>query len=341
MAADEEAGAKKPFGKKLSSGKLLVDDPGWLGPLNALVWASPNSMLYIMLVVGTIVWYIIKNSGRSTGSFLGAALVELLLSTDNICLFHQIFEHFRVPREVRPGLLFVGTPFMMLMRYLLFFAMKGIYESIRPMMFAIGLFCAYQGGIVLWLTMTGQSEDEEDFDAESSGVVMWFKKIMGDRLMTKYKGSAFWVVMDGVAKFTPMFLVLIAVEITDVAFCVDGVSTIFMVDHEHISTIFIGDIVAAVMVRALYPQLAGTVELFPDLNYAVAVVLLLVGGDMCAGVLGYDLPPGILALSMAVLFALGMISSVLRGVCRVAEAKKDEATANAEEHQQSYGAVGK
>ena len=56
MAADEEAGAKKPFGKKLSSGKLLVDDPGWLGPLNALVWASPNSMLYIMLVVGTIVW---------------------------------------------------------------------------------------------------------------------------------------------------------------------------------------------------------------------------------------------------------------------------------------------
>jgi predicted tellurium resistance membrane protein TerC len=85
-------------------------------------------------------------------------LVELLLSTDNICLFHQIFEHFRVPREVRPGLLFVGTPFMMLMRYLLFFAMKGIYESIRPMMFAIGLFCAYQGGIVLWLTMTGQSE---------------------------------------------------------------------------------------------------------------------------------------------------------------------------------------
>ena len=73
-------------------------------------------------------------------------------------MFHQIFEHFRVPREVRPGLLFVGTPFMMLMRYLLFFAMKGIYESIRPMMFAIGLFCAYQGGIVLWLTMTGQSE---------------------------------------------------------------------------------------------------------------------------------------------------------------------------------------
>ena len=86
---------------------------------------------------------------------------------------------------------------------------------------------------------------------------MWFKKIMGDRLMTKYKGSAFWVVMDGVAKFTPMFLVLIAVEITDVAFCVDGVSTIFMVDHEHISTIFIGDIVADDVAKDSAVQAAG------------------------------------------------------------------------------------
>ena len=43
-------------------------------------------------------------------------MVEVLLSTDNICLFHQIFEHFKVPREVRPGLLFVGTPFMVLTR---------------------------------------------------------------------------------------------------------------------------------------------------------------------------------------------------------------------------------
>ena len=57
-------------------------------------------------------------------------MVEVLLSTDNICLFHQIFEHFRVPREVRPGLLFIGTPFMVLMRFLLFFMLKGI--STKP-----------------------------------------------------------------------------------------------------------------------------------------------------------------------------------------------------------------
>jgi len=81
-------------------------------------------------------------------------------------------------------------------------------------------------------------------------------------------------------------------------------------------TLYTGDILAACMMRALYPQLAGTVELFPDLNYSVAVVLMLVGTDMCCGVLGFDFPPGALAGAMGVLFAFGMLSSVLRGTNR-------------------------
>jgi predicted tellurium resistance membrane protein TerC len=269
-------------------------------------------------------------------------VVELLLSMDNICLFHQIFEHFKVPVEVRPGLLFIGTPFMVLMRFLLFFSIKGIYNSIRPLMFTIGLFCCYQGGVVLWMTVTGMEEEEEDFDAESSTVVQWFKSLLGDKLVTKYQGSAFYLTMDGALRYTPMFLVLLAIEVTDVAFCIDGVSTIFMVDHFHVWTLFVGDVVAACVVRALYPQLAGTVELFPDLNYSVAVVLLLVGIDMCCGVFGLDFPPGWLALSMGVLFALGMLSSVLRGVCRVAEQDQDTPDAVAEkqaEKNKAYGAA--
>ena len=169
-------------------------------------------------------------------------MVEVLLSTDNICLFHQIFEHFRVPREVRPGLLFIGTPFMVLMRFLLFFMLKGIYEALRPLMFAIGLFCVYQGVVVFYMTLSGEEEDEED--PENSSIVKWFKKMLGDRLVTKYQGSAFYINMNGVGKLTPMFLCLVAIEVTDVAFCIDGVSTIFMVDHVHVMTLFVGDVVA-------------------------------------------------------------------------------------------------
>jgi len=265
---------------------------------------------------------------------VGAAIVEVLLSTDNICLFHQIFEHFRVPREVRPGLLFVGTPFMVLMRWSLFFALKGIYDSLRPLMFALGLFCAYQGLVVFYMTLMGL--EEEDEDPENSAMVIWFKKIMGDKLITKYQGSAFHVTLDGIGKYTPMFLVLMFIEVTDVAFCIDGVSTIFMVDHVHVWTLFLGDIVAACIVRALYPQLAGTVELFPDLNYSVACVLVMVGADMCCGVFGYDFPPGTLAVTMGVLFTLGMASSILRGTCRNPD-EEDEAAKNKD--QGAYGAA--
>ena len=81
------------------------------------------------------------------------------------------------------------------------------------------------------------------------------------------------------------------------------------------------------IIRALYPQLAGTVELFPDLNYSVACVLVMVGADMCYGVFGYDFPPGTLAVSMGVLFTLGMASSILRGTCRNPD-EEDEAAKN-------------
>ena len=212
------------------------------------------------------------------------------------------------------------------MRWSLLFALKGIYDSPRPLMFALGLFCAYQGLVVFYMTCMGL--EEEDEDPENSAMVIWFKKIMGDKLITKYQGSAFHVTLDGVGKYTPMFLVLMFIEVTDVAFCIDGVSTIFMVDHVHVWTLFLGDIVAACIVRALYPQLAGPVELFPDLNYSVACVLVMVGADMCCGVFGYDFPPGTLAVSMGVLFTLGMATSVLRGVCRIDDGEKDKGRAS-------------
>jgi len=312
-----------PSKKPLSTGKYLKDDPGWLGPFNSMVWQFPNSVLYITLVIGLCVFYGLRQNGYNTAPFLGAAVVEVLLSTDNICLFHQIFDHFRVPREMRPGLLFAGTPFMVLIRGLLFFALKGIYDYLKPLMLVLGAFCMWQGAYVLYQTIIG--EEEEDEDPANSTIVKWGKGCFGGRMVDKYHGSAIWVYVEGIAKITPMLLVIVVIELTDVAFCIDGVSTIFMVDHVHVSTLFFGDIVAACVVRALYPQLAGTVELFPDLNYSVACVLVLVGVDMCSGVFGHDFPPGFLALAMAVLFTLGMASSVMRGVCRKEE--KEEAAA--------------
>lgn len=66
--ADPESNKPRPIKKQLSSGKLLLDDTGWLGPLNKMVWKAPNAMLYVMLVIGTVVYFAVKQGGFSTGS---------------------------------------------------------------------------------------------------------------------------------------------------------------------------------------------------------------------------------------------------------------------------------
>ena len=66
--ADPESNKPRPIKKQLSSGKLLLDDTGWLAPLNKMVWKTPNAMLYVMLVIDTVVYFVVKQGGFSTGS---------------------------------------------------------------------------------------------------------------------------------------------------------------------------------------------------------------------------------------------------------------------------------
>ena len=293
-----------------TTGKYLKDDPGWMGSFNSMVWQSPNIILYTMLVLGTVIFCVLRQSGFSTRQYLGAAVVEMLLSTDNICLFHKILDHFRVRTEIRPGLLFVGTPLMVIIRGMLFFMLKGVYDYLKPLMLALGAFCVWQGVYLLYQTLYNMDTDNDD--PAKSSLVRWAKRALGDGMVDKYHGSAFFVYIDGALKVTPMLVVIVVIEVTDLAFCVDGVSTIFMLDHEQLYVLFIGDVVAACFVRALYPQLAGAVDLFPDLNYSVACVLVLVGLDMCCGVFAREFPPGFLAVSMALLFGAGIATSILR-----------------------------
>jgi hypothetical protein len=77
------------------------------------------------------------------------------------------------------GLLFIGSPFMLLVRGVLFFSLKGIYDYLRPLMFVIGLFCVYQGVIVFWVGLQGIEAEEED--PATSTLVIWGKRVLGAR----------------------------------------------------------------------------------------------------------------------------------------------------------------
>jgi predicted tellurium resistance membrane protein TerC len=309
------------------------DDPGWLAPFNALVFKYPTAMFLLALMAGGVVVIGLESSAMSHRSFYDAFFVEVLMSVDNVCLFLRLFDWFGVPRETRPGILLAGTPILFAIRALIFFALDEVYYKIRPLMFVVGVGIACQGLLVLRhlrlarttndtrgddeAVTTKDDEDEEDGGDGDGGeqIARACARVCGcESRMTTYDGSAFVTrTKRGVIALTPMLLCVGVVELFDGSFCVDSVSTVFELEHHHVLTLYLGNVVAACMMRALYPQLAGTVDVFPDLNYSVSAVLVMVGVDMCMGVFGRDIPSVTAACAMAGAFACGICSSVIRG----------------------------
>lgn len=302
-------------------------DRGCLGGYNDVVFRYPSfQILLCALVTGAVMgvlWDLAKGEAKKEAvltSFLGSAAVETMLSLDNLVVFHQIFNSFKVPASRRPGILLAGIPIMIAVRVSLFMSFHGIYTYMRVLFGLIGLFIMYQAVCVLYFGDDG----DDDPDLASHWFVLGFKACVGKRLSTRYEGSAF-IGRDAktaVIYFTPMIIVMMAVEVADVMFCIDGVSTIYVVGHDNLHAVILGDHCAAFLVRALYPMLQGTVDIFPDLNYAVAATLAAVGVDMIASAFGQEFPVYTLVLFMVAAFVLGITSSLARGMC--ARGARDE-----------------
>jgi predicted tellurium resistance membrane protein TerC len=146
-------------------------------------------------------------------------------------------------------------------------------------------------------------------------------------MSTKYEGSAFYArTPDGALQFTPLILVMVFIEASDLMFCIDGVSTIYVVGHTDLLAVVCGDCCAVLLVRALYPQLQGTVEIFPDLNYAVAATLVAVGVDMILTASKRELPVFVLVCFMVAVFIAGVVSSLVRGLISKTCADRKPAT---------------
>ena len=295
-------------------------DRGCLGPYNDVVSRYPSFQILLCTLVTAAILGVLWDAADGDvakeavlTSFLGAAAVETMLSIDNLVVFHQIFISFKVPASRRPGILLAGIPVMIAVRVTLFLSFHGIYTYMRVIFGAIGVFIMYQAVCVLYFGDDG----DDDPDLASHWFIQGFKACLGKRLNTRYEGSAFWGrdATTAAVYFTPLLLVMMAIEVADVMFCIDGVSTIYVVGHDNLHAVILGDHCAAFLVRALYPMLQGTVDLFPDLNYSVAATLAAVGVDMIASACNKEFPVYTLVLFMVGSFTLGIVTSLLRGVC--------------------------
>jgi tellurite resistance protein TerC len=224
----------------------------------------------LAVVFNGLVWY--QWGGKHAIDFLNGYLIEWSLSMDNVFVFAVIFSYFRVPLKYQYRVLFWGILGAIIMRLTFVLVGAALLENFKWMMLVFGGFLVFTG---IKLSVKGDEEVHPE-----NNILMR----LGKRLFRVAKGShgdQFFVVENGQRCITPLFLVLLVVESTDVVFAVDSVPAIFAITNERF-IVFTSNIFAIMGLRALYFLLAGSMDMFRYLNYGLSAVLTYVGLKMMA-----------------------------------------------------------
>jgi len=208
--------------------------------------------------------------------FLTGYLVEWSLSMDNVFVFAVVFGYFGVPLKYQYRVLFWGILGAVLMRLTFVLVGAELVERFHWILWLFGGFLVYTG---LKLAFS-----HEDVHPEDNLLLRFFRRLIP--VTNKPAGDRFFIEEEGRWVATPLFLVLLVVESTDVLFAVDSVPAIFgVVDqnaHYFRFVVFTSNVFAILGLRALYFLLAGVMDLFRFLNYGLSAVLVFVGGKMIA-----------------------------------------------------------
>jgi len=246
-------------------------------------------------------------------AFLTGYLIEKSLSVDNIFVFVLIFGYFAVPAVYQHRVLFWGILGALVMRAILIGLGAALIEEFHWIIYLFGAFLIFTG-----IRMAFHKEDE--IHIEENGVVRLFRRFMP--VAERYHGSNFFVRHAGTFMATPLFLVLLVVESTDLVFAVDSIPAIFAVTTDPF-LVYTSNIFAILGLRSLYFLLAGVIDKFYYLKLGLAVVLTFVGVKMVI-VDFYKIPTPVSLSVVAGVLTVAVIASLIRNqrvskAARVAE----------------------
>jgi len=237
-----------------------------VGFREALAW----SVLWIALALGFNA-FLAGQYGPDRGlEFLTGYLIEKALAVDNIFVFLVVFATFRVPREYQHRILFFGILGALVMRAAFIFAGAALFGRFSWVMYIFGAFLVATGVKLFF-------QNEAGLHPERNPVFRLFTRLV--RSVPDYHGSRFTVAKDGRRYATPMLLVLVCIEVTDVVFAVESIPAIFAVTRDPF-IVFTSNIFAILGLRAMFFVLAGIMDRFHYLRTALALVLAFVGTKM-------------------------------------------------------------
>ena len=203
--------------------------------------------------------------------FLAGYLIEKSLSMDNLFVFLMLFTFFGVERKYQHEVLFWGIFGALVLRSIFIFAGAAVVERFEWVLGLFGLFLLYTGA-----KMFGH-DDNQQSDPSQNIIVRWFRRMCP--VTDKMHGDRFFIMQDGRRMATPLFVALLVIETTDVAFAVDSIPAVFSVSRDPF-IVLTSNIFAILGLRALYFALAAVARYFRFLKYGLGIILIFVGMKM-------------------------------------------------------------
>jgi tellurite resistance protein TerC len=224
---------------------------------------------------GWLWWYLATDpaygeaiANQKTLEFFTGYVIEKSLAVDNIFVFLMIFAFFKVPAEYQRRVLLYGVFGAIILRTVMVFLGAALVKEFSWILYVFGAFLLFTG-LKMMLP-----EKEEKEDLANNGLLKFLRKHI--RMTDDYHGEAFFVVKNGMRYATPMFLVLVFVELSDVVFAVDSIPAIFAVTMDPF-IVLTSNIFAILGLRAMFFLLADVADRFHLLRYGLAIVLSFIG----------------------------------------------------------------
>ena len=230
------------------------------------VWIAVS----LIFCAGIYMFYPVEPHEKAM-EFLAGYLIEKSLSMDNLFVFLMLFSFFGVERKYQHEVLFWGIFGALVLRSIFIFAGAAMVERFEWVLGLFGLFLLYTGAKMF------VHDDGQHTDLSQNIIVRWFRRIYP--VTDKMHGDHFFVVEKGRRLATPLFVALLVIETTDVAFAVDSIPAVFSVSRDPF-IVLTSNIFAILGLRALYFALAAVAKYFKYLKYGLGIILIFVGLKM-------------------------------------------------------------
>jgi tellurite resistance protein TerC len=247
-------------------------------------------------------YFVYHTMGHEAGvQWLTGYLVEKALSVDNLFVFLLIFTYFKVPAEYQHRILFWGVLGALLLRGIFILAGAALLAKFHFLLYVLGAFLVYTG-----VRMGLSSSSEPEIDPENNPIVRFLGRHLP--ISRQLDGGKFFTKREGVRFATPLLVVLVLIETTDVVFAADSIPAILAISRDTF-VVYTSNVFALLGLRALYFALASLMQLFHYLHYGLALILIFIGAKLLLEDV-YPLPMPV-ALGAVGVLLLGSIGASL------------------------------